>query len=308
LLVRHYGVGTDTFFDRDNEHKIFVEFSRKRIGPLLHGFFDGGRIEEFMTARNVRGYAEIKEYLPVIGATMASIHLCDMDIPKKPMVFENLFHWLATARDVTFEKNETKKQSLYDTFDFNMLEKELYELRERLESLKSPICFCHNDLLAGNMMLDEKKKELFFIDYEYGSYNYRGFDFGNFFCECTIDYTVTQHPKFRFIDENYLSEEQQRLLFASYLYQSKKLQGKANLLPTETEIKQIMRESNEFALAAHLIWCLWGIIQSSTSDIDFGYLEFSQARLTEYYKLKSILDTKNEKLAIKKSRSQVIEI
>jgi hypothetical protein len=35
-----------------------------------------------------------------------------------------------------------------------------------LEALNSPVCFCHNDLLAGNMMLDEDTKEIFFIDYE----------------------------------------------------------------------------------------------------------------------------------------------
>lgn len=291
VLVRHYGVGTENFFDRDNEHKIFEEFSRKELGPRLYGFFDGGRIEQFMSARNIRGWPEIRQYLSTIGETMAAMHLCEMDIPKNPMVFENLFQWLKTARDtVKFPETETRKQELYNLFDFVALHEELCRLKDRLEALNSPVCFCHNDLLAGNMMLDEDTKEIFFIDYEYGSYNYRGFDFGNFFCECTIDYSVQEHPKFRFIQENYPTEEQQRCLFAAYIHRKKKLQGLSNVLPKESEIRQIMKESNEFALAASLIWCFWGMIQSATSEIDFGYLEFAHARLGEYHRLKDLMD------------------
>jgi thiamine kinase-like enzyme len=47
------------------------------------------------------------------------------------------------------------------------------------------------------MMFDEERDDLFFIDYEYGCYNYRGFDFGNHFCEWTLDYTVEEYPLFR---------------------------------------------------------------------------------------------------------------
>lgn len=49
-------------------------------------------------------------------------------------------------------------------------------------------------------MFDEQQDDLFFIDYEYGCYNYRGFDFGNHFCEWTLDYTIEEHPKFRVFD------------------------------------------------------------------------------------------------------------
>ena len=41
--------------------------------------------------------------------------------------------------------------------------------------------------------------------------------------------------------------------------------GKANHLPRESEIKQIMKESNEFALAASLIWCLWVLMATICS-------------------------------------------
>lgn len=48
-----YGADTDTFFDRETEHVIFKQFSDSRLGPKLYGFFDGGRIEEFLNARTL---------------------------------------------------------------------------------------------------------------------------------------------------------------------------------------------------------------------------------------------------------------
>lgn len=53
----------------------------------------------------------------------------------------------------------------------------------RLEKIDSPIVFSHNDLLYGNVILDDEKKEANFIDYEYGCYAFRGFDIGNHFNE-----------------------------------------------------------------------------------------------------------------------------
>lgn len=83
---------------------------------------------------------------------MAAMHLCEMDIPKKcvlllesispslavsltssPMVFENLFQWLKTARDnVKFPESETRKQELYNQFNFVALHEELCRLKDRL--------------------------------------------------------------------------------------------------------------------------------------------------------------------------------
>ena len=70
--------------------------------------------------------------------------------------------------------------------------------------LNAPVVFCHNDLLSGNLMLSEDEgtasislpftlisrvdllllsEKLYLIDFEYGSYNYRGYDIGNHFNE-----------------------------------------------------------------------------------------------------------------------------
>lgn len=48
VLLRIYGEGTEVFFNRENEHKIFKTFAERGLGPRLYGIFDGGRVEEFL--------------------------------------------------------------------------------------------------------------------------------------------------------------------------------------------------------------------------------------------------------------------
>lgn len=43
--------------------------------------------------------------------------------------------------------------------------------------------FAHNDLLLGNILVDENTDEVRFIDYEYAAYNFQAYDIGNHFAE-----------------------------------------------------------------------------------------------------------------------------
>lgn len=56
-------------------------------------------------------------------------------------------------------------------------------LKNFLSNLDSPIVFSHNDLLLGNVIYNENKNKVTFIDYEYADYNYQAFDIGNHFAE-----------------------------------------------------------------------------------------------------------------------------
>ena len=44
--------------------------------------------------------------------------------------------------------------------------------------------------------------------------------------------------------------------------------------------------ANAFALASHLLWSLWGLIQAANSNIEFDYLEYSAQRVREYFRLR----------------------
>lgn len=56
-------------------------------------------------------------------------------------------------------------------------------MEDELTQLDSPIVFCHNDLLLGNILYDRSKKTVNFIDFEYAGPNYQAYDIANHFCE-----------------------------------------------------------------------------------------------------------------------------
>ena len=50
-LVRVYGKNTEHIIDRESECEIFEFLGRLGVGPLLHGVFGNGRIEQFFEAK-----------------------------------------------------------------------------------------------------------------------------------------------------------------------------------------------------------------------------------------------------------------
>jgi choline/ethanolamine kinase len=149
--------------------------------------------------------------------------------------------------------------------------------------MKSPVCFCHNDLQEGNILLPDfgntKKKgsqqtysddSVVLIDFEYCSYNYRSSDIANHFCEWMYDYSNPEYPHFSSDTSLYPSESQRRLFIREYLKQFKK-QRREEPVITEEEVDTIMNEADHFVLGSHLMWTLWGISNAYHSAIVFGY-------------------------------------
>ena len=60
---------------------------------------------------------------------------------------------------------------------------QIQSLQQELEALRSPVVFCHCDLLNANLIYNKEGDTISFIDVEYACYNYQGFDIGNHFNE-----------------------------------------------------------------------------------------------------------------------------
>lgn len=78
------------------------------------------------------------------------------------------------------------------------------------------IVFSHNDLQEGNILitndsLHSNNPSLVLIDYEYCSYNYRGFELANHFLEHTMNYNAEDYPHFTIDLSAYPTHEQQVL-------------------------------------------------------------------------------------------------
>ncbi|XP_077901610.1 choline kinase alpha isoform X7 [Ictidomys tridecemlineatus] len=236
-----------------------------------------------------------------IAEKMATFHGMKMPFNKEPKwLFGTMEKYLNQVLRIKFT-GESRIKQLHKFLNYN-LPLELENLRSLLESTPSPVVFCHNDCQEGNVLLLEgrensEKQKLMLIDFEYSSYNYRGFDIGNHFCEWMYDYSYEKYPFFTANILKYptrkqqscqgeLSEclEQSQLHFiSSYLTT---FQNDFENLSSEEKSaieEDVLLEVNRFALASHFFWGLWSIVQAKISAIEFGYMEYAQARFDAYF-------------------------
>ncbi|EPB73973.1 hypothetical protein ANCCEY_06935 [Ancylostoma ceylanicum] len=114
-----------------------------------------------------------------------------MDAPAK--VIDDLFPFRKTRDFIRNIDVSAAKDVLHFA---NQLSHNLEEIQSLVVPLNEEITFCHNDLLAHNIIFDECSGKLetgfiyniiagtvLFIDYEYADFNYAIFDLANHFCE-----------------------------------------------------------------------------------------------------------------------------
>ncbi|XP_052758111.1 choline/ethanolamine kinase isoform X2 [Galleria mellonella] len=136
-------------------------------------------------------------------------------------------------------------------------------------------------------MSDSGEPKLVLIDFEYCAYNYRGFDIANHFQEWMYDYNNPEYPFYDEVLENYPTLEQKEIFIKEYLkhYQSN-LSDAKDTTPSIDDVNQLLSEVDALALATHLFWSLWSMVNASKSNIPFGYWEYSLSRLETYLRLK----------------------
>ncbi|XP_072829909.1 choline/ethanolamine kinase isoform X3 [Vicugna pacos] len=233
VLLRLYGAilqGVDSLV---LESVMFAILAERSLGPQLYGVFPEGRLEQYIPSlhtligswvqsRPLKTH-ELRE--PVLSAAiatkMARFHGMEMPFTKEP-------HWLFG----TMERYLKQIQDLPPTglSQMNLLEMynlkiEMGNLRKLLDSTPSPVVFCHNDIQEGNILLlsePENADSLMLVDFEYSSYNYRGFDIGNHFCEWVYDYTHEEWPFYKAQPANYPTRGQQLHFIRHYLAEVKK--------------------------------------------------------------------------------------
>mmetsp|Transcript_9215 Transcript_9215/g.12668 ORF Transcript_9215/g.12668 Transcript_9215/m.12668 type:complete len:359 (-) Transcript_9215:47-1123(-) len=278
VLVRVYGNNTDIFIDRKEELENIERLHKLGFAPKLYGCFNNGFIYGYFKGKDISP-TELYEmkYSDRIAAKLADWHSLEFPGEKVPSVWPRIEKWLNSVPAPY--KDPVKQKQLDDYGGLEKLKKEYAYLKQILSSSKSPIVFCHNDLLGPNIIYDSETDTFNFIDYEYGSYNYRGFDFGNHFNE---------YAGFELDYAKYPSKEQQYIFFKQYLKAFKK-----GVEPTEQELHDLYVESNQFSLTSHFFWSVWALVQAEISDIDFPYMQYAIDRFKRYY------ETKDQFLALK---------
>eukprot|EP01135_Chromosphaera_perkinsii_P009912 Nk52_evm5s1967 gene=Nk52_evmTU5s1967 len=273
VLIRVYGKNTDKLIDREQEVVNMVSLSSKGLAPYLYGRFDNGCAYGFFpgTPLDMDGMSD-PHIAPLTAKRLGEWHGTHIPGDMRPLLFDTLARWrgLIPENYDNAERNATFKEKI----DLKQLESELAVLKDIVETkLKSPVVFAHNDLLCKNILYDNTTDTVNFIDYEYGTYNYRGFDIGNHFCEFAGMESVLDYERFP-------SKEFQMEFLNHYLYYLNEAK------PTPEEVEALYKEVQVFALIAHFYWGFWGLVQESISDIDYGYLSFAIQRFEEYFRRK----------------------
>ncbi|KAM4722626.1 LOW QUALITY PROTEIN: choline kinase alpha-like [Rhinophrynus dorsalis] len=277
------------------ESVMFAILAERSLGPKLYGIFPQGRLEQFIPSRKLEtGELSLPDLSAEIAEKMARFHGMNMPFNKEPkLLFGTMEKYLKQVLKIKFTK-ESHTHKLNRLLSYN-LPKEMANLRSLLEATSSPVVFCHNDCQEGNILLldgreNSDKQKLMLIDFEYSSYNYRGFDIGNHFCEWMYDYTYEKFPFFKASFSKYPTKKQQIHFIDSYLAAFQP--GFENISNEERSKleNEMLVEINRFALASHFVGGLWSIVQAKMSSIEFGYMEYAMARFDAYFLQKRKLE------------------
>eukprot|EP00850_Spirogloea_muscicola_P019534 SM000193S05158 [mRNA] locus=s193:2751:6449:+ [translate_table: standard] len=268
VTVRVFGPNTDAVIDRKRELEALKVLTDAGFGAELLGVFKNGLVQGYLDARTLEpADMASPDMVPLIARAVRRFHGTDVPGDRSPKLWPTIFKYLHTAMTVDVE-DSPKRRRLADV-SFEELTTEIERLKVATDCLCAPVVYAHNDLLSGNFMYEANSGALHIIDFEYGSYSFRGYDIGNHFNEYAgLDCDYSRYPE----------KDAQYLFFRSYLSPDNPEEAPA------TELDRLHVETNCYALVSHLYWAVWALVQANYSPIDFDYIEYFFLRYGEYWR------------------------
>uniref|UniRef100_A0AAG5DNQ5 ethanolamine kinase n=1 Tax=Anopheles atroparvus TaxID=41427 RepID=A0AAG5DNQ5_ANOAO len=273
VLIRVYGNKTDLLIDRRKEAENIQLLHRHGHASALYATFTNGLAYQYVPGVTLTTNTCRHEHIwPLVARRMAQMHKVrenttigfNTSAPALPAKIDQ-FLKLVPSRFSDASTDE-RVWKIFPRID--ALRAEFDELYGRLLGVDSPVVFCHNDLLLGNVIYDAARERVTFIDYEYAAPNHQAFDIGNHFTEFAgiekIDYG--RYPG-RAFQLRWLGEY---------------LREYTGDLASEDDVQRLYVQVNQFALASHFFWAVWALIQAEHSTIDFDFVQFGTTRFREY--------------------------
>ncbi|XP_023421265.1 choline/ethanolamine kinase isoform X4 [Cavia porcellus] len=264
VLLRLYGAILQGVESLVLESVMFAILAERSLGPQLYGVFPEGRLEQYLP---VRALSFLNPCLPppVSSSTSPGSWVQSRPLKTQELREPVLSAAIATkmARFHGMEMPFTKEPRWL----FGTMERYLKQIQD----------------LPSTTLLQMNLLEMYSLKDEMD--NLRGFDIGNHFCEWVYDYTHEEWPFYKAQPTDYPTREQQLHFIRHYLAEVKK--GKTVAQEEQKKLEEdLLVEANRYALASHFFWGLWSILQASMSTIEFGYLEYAQARFQFYFQQK----------------------
>ncbi|XP_055327537.1 ethanolamine kinase 1-like isoform X2 [Paramacrobiotus metropolitanus] len=280
ILIRVYGEETDKIIDRQAEVRTLITLQENQCAGRLYGVFDNGMCYEHVPGQTLTADSIRDPHISrLIVREIVRLH-CIYQQPKDhPAVdlfskMENMYEQISREWE---NKDQGRRFKEYFTHPEQFLA-EIKEIREYIKSpkVKSPIVFCHNDLLCGNILYDKEEDRVHFIDFEYAGLNYQAYDLANYFNEFAgvEDCSYDRFP----------SKEFQIDFLKQYLENWDKAHNRSANTPISPDrIHELYVNVNKFTVVSHLFWILWACFQAKNSKIDFDFLAYARIRYDEYF-------------------------
>ena len=284
VVTRVYGSSTDKFVSRTDESEMALTLNKSNFGAKVRAVFQNGWVEDFIESSSLVPLdMRKKEILTTVAGIIKRFH--ELDMPHRiarPQTktgiaktstpneegseaivagefWETIELWYSMALEVSFPE-DPEKQKLLDALCVPQLKEKIKRVMKMCDATNSPTVFCHNDIHAGNFLVEEPSKKLILIDFEYSAHGPRGFDLANFFCEFAgfeCDYSLLPDKATREVFyEIYLSDGD--------------------------TVEQLEKEVEVFYIATHLFWGIWSVLQSKFSPIQFDFLDYARMRLRQF--------------------------
>ncbi|XP_038070917.1 ethanolamine kinase 1-like isoform X2 [Patiria miniata] len=251
VLVRIYGKKTEHLIDREAEIRTLVLLHQAGCGSKLYARCNNGLCYEYLpgVVLDPRTVREERIYKLVIKEMikMHSIKAQDGAVTS-PCLFRLIDEWLSILPE-KFEDEEKQQRYMRTMPSHDQLRKEVSDLKSALTCLEMPIVFCHNDNLLANIIFNEQKGV---EEVDYNLYPKKGFQM-----KWLREFLTAQNTA------NGVEEE-----------------------VTERDVETLYVKVNKFALASHMFWGIYALMQSHHPTVDFDFLEYSKLRLDEYLRRK----------------------
>jgi len=282
ILVRIYGENTSLIIDRESEIKNIQTLQARGFAPKLYASFSNGLAYQYLPG-DILTVSSCREdnIFRLVAQHMASFHrqFGSNDTENqnaKTFLWDKMECFLSLAPK---KFCDPVKQEIFTKFlpSIEDLRNEFEWMKSELEQLNSPLSFCHNDLLLANILYNQEKHSIHFIDFEYAGINFLAYDIANHFCEFAgvdnVDHSLYPDESFR------------RKWISNYL----ETFNRNKQVVDNVELERLMEHVEMFSIAAHFFWGVWSIVQAANSSIPFDFLGYAISRLGEYFRRKTIL-------------------
>ncbi|KAF0979106.1 hypothetical protein FDP41_002176 [Naegleria fowleri] len=286
VLCRINGLSTEKIIDRDVELFHMQEMYKHGQGPQVHCVFKNGYIYDFIVGECTSTAELMADKCEKIAEKLAMWHKMNIEKEsREPVLWKLINKWVENAKG--FEWSDKDKREKFSQLNFEKIVEQCEFLQNKIFNVKEKqlvdpkdlnsvldlfsVGFCHNDLLALNVLYNDQDDSVHFIDYEYCGYSYRAFDIGNHFDE---------YAGFDLKKNDYPNHEIQTKFVRKYLQTV--YEGPSSNISNEM-VEKYRKGIHLFACISHIYWGVWAINQAKFSDIDFDYLSYAKGRFEWYF-------------------------